>query len=293
MLYCFKNLALSVMVVLAGLTAAWPVLSDDRPMVVASIRPLSLLVRDVAGDRVELTQLLPDGQEPHHVALSFSQRRALADADLLAWIGPGLESYIARVVATRSEDRVVTAQAALASDDPHIWLNPEAGRAVFHLIADRLAALYPALADTIEARRQDFEKRFQGALADWRTAFADVDSGRYLADHDAYRHFTDFFGLPAGGALTTASGQSLGARSLEDLYNTEKVACVVTEYSPPSTAARQLGSRLGVPVVAIDPQGTAIALDREAPDGYLALLAAVADGFGECFGVGPGDSGLK
>lgn len=282
MLYCFRQVVLSVLV---ALSAAWPVLADDRPMVVASIRPLSLLVRDVAGDHVQLSQLLPDGQEPHHVALSFSQRRALADADLLAWIGPGLESYIARVVATRSEDRVVTAQSVLTSDDPHLWLNPEAGRAVFHLIADRLVALYPALADTIEARRRAFETRFQQALADWRATFAKVDNGHYLADHDAYRHFTDFFGLPAAGALTTASGQSLGARSLEKLYNTEEVACVVSEYSPPPEAARQLGTRLGVPVVAIDPQGTAIALDRKAPDGYLSLLAAVAEGFGECFGI--------
>lgn len=293
MLYCFRRLALSAMVALAGLPAAWPVLADDRPMIVTSIRPLSLLVRDVAGDRVQLTQLLPDGQEPHHVALSFSQRRALADADLLAWIGPGLESYIARVVATRAEDRVVTAEAVLSSDDPHLWLNPDVGYAVFHMIADRLMALYPTLADTIEGRRQDFEERFQQALSDWRITFANVDSGRYLADHDAYRHFTDFFGLPAAGALTTASGQSLGARSLEKLYNTEEVVCVVTEHSPPPKGARQLGSRLGVPVVAIDPQGTAIAVDGEAPDGYLGLLTAVADGFGECFGVGRSGNGLK
>lgn len=65
-----------------------------EPKVVVSIAPLAGIAAAVMGDAAKPTVLLPPNQSPHHGALKPSQARALAEADLVLWIGPDLEAAL-------------------------------------------------------------------------------------------------------------------------------------------------------------------------------------------------------
>ncbi|MCK9563710.1 MAG: metal ABC transporter substrate-binding protein, partial [Bacteroidales bacterium] len=80
----------------------------DKPQVAVSIRPLAMIVRELVGDGVEIHQLIDAGQDPHHGALQPSRRLLLDEADLVIWVGPGLESSLARPLANFAEERRVT-----------------------------------------------------------------------------------------------------------------------------------------------------------------------------------------
>src|SRR5690606_40425237 len=77
-------------------------------LVVTSIRPLTLIARELAGGDAEVRELLTAGEDPHHVALSSSRRRLLARADLVVWVGPGLEAFLAKPLAGLDAERVLT-----------------------------------------------------------------------------------------------------------------------------------------------------------------------------------------
>ncbi|MCP4327438.1 MAG: zinc ABC transporter solute-binding protein [Alphaproteobacteria bacterium] len=72
----------------------------DAPRVVASIKPLHALVAGVM-DGVGEPALLIDGiGSPHAYSLRPSDARALNSADLVVWIGAGMESFLAKPLAS-------------------------------------------------------------------------------------------------------------------------------------------------------------------------------------------------
>lgn len=75
-----------------GLILLGAPVAEAAPKVVASIAPLAGIAAAVLGEGATPTLLLPASQSPHHGALRPSQARALADADVVLWIGPELET---------------------------------------------------------------------------------------------------------------------------------------------------------------------------------------------------------
>src|SRR5690606_10616423 len=73
------------------------------PQVLASIRPLTLLVTDLlAGtDSEAVYTLLPGNVDPHNYSLRVSDRKALQQARLVVWVGPDMERSLARPLAQR------------------------------------------------------------------------------------------------------------------------------------------------------------------------------------------------
>ncbi len=74
------------------------------PRVVASIAPLGMIAAAVMGDVAAPAVLLPPAQSPHHGALKPSQARALAEADVVVWVGPNMEMGVGKALAARPAD---------------------------------------------------------------------------------------------------------------------------------------------------------------------------------------------
>src|SRR6218665_1713853 len=67
--------------------------------VLTSIRPLALIAQAVAGEKVVVQQLVPNGTSPHDYQLKPSDRLRLSRADIILWTGPANEAFLSRVVA--------------------------------------------------------------------------------------------------------------------------------------------------------------------------------------------------
>lgn len=94
-----KILAMAVVGLgLSGGTAA------AAPAVAVSIAPLAGIAAAVMAGAGEPTLLLPPGQSPHHAALKPSQARALAQTDVVLWIGPDMEMGLDKALDARPED---------------------------------------------------------------------------------------------------------------------------------------------------------------------------------------------
>ena len=69
--------------------------------VVASVEPLAKVLRSLYDDSVTVTTLLQANQNPHQLALSPRQALAVQQADLMVWLGAGVEAPLAPLVARR------------------------------------------------------------------------------------------------------------------------------------------------------------------------------------------------
>lgn len=83
--------------VLAGLLPALA-LAETNHRIVTSLKPVELLVHAVATADMSVTTLVPNGASPHTYQMRPSERQALAEADRIFWVGPGMENFLNRVL---------------------------------------------------------------------------------------------------------------------------------------------------------------------------------------------------
>jgi zinc transport system substrate-binding protein len=269
-----------------------------QPLVVATIKPLALIARDVLGASAEVRQLLPDGASPHGYSLRPSERRLLAGADLILWVGPGLEAFLADALGGRPAGQVLTAATLPAihwppagpgdggddghAADLHLWLDPRNASA----IADALVAALNARGDAVPAAAATaFAARMTQLETEIRARLAQAPDRTFAADHEAFGHFAARFGLTPVGHLRDAADHAAGARSVAALTARTDIRCLVAEPDSQPERMRHLAARLGARVQVVDALGAGIAAG--AGGGYARLLTAVAEDFARCLGASP------
>ena len=85
---------------LALALAALPSAAAEVPRVVVSIKPLHSLVASVMAGIGEPRLLIEGAASPHSYSLRPSDARALSEAQLVFWVGPGLESVLEKPLAS-------------------------------------------------------------------------------------------------------------------------------------------------------------------------------------------------
>jgi zinc transport system substrate-binding protein len=91
----------------AGLFAGTPLQAADAPVVVTSIKPVHSLVSAIM-QGVGKPELIVDGAaSPHTYNLKPSNARALQDAKVIFWVGPGLEAFLEKPLESLGSDSIV------------------------------------------------------------------------------------------------------------------------------------------------------------------------------------------
>ena len=273
------------------------------PRVVATIQPLHALAAGVMEGVAEPQLLLPPGASPHSYALTPSQAQALAQADLVVWVGSGLEQFLAkplRTLAAKADSlelarldsiKLLAATPGHAHDgsghdpadyDPHLWLDVGNAERLLAALAERLAALDPAHAETYRRNAQRRMAQLQRLDAALQRQLEPVQAVPFMVFHDAYRYFTQRYGLFEATALTLNPERPPGARAViqaRQQVSDLKVRCIFSEpqFEPGLAEAVARGS--GARIAVLDPIGAAI---PPGPEAYPELLRRLATALSDC-----------
>ena len=72
--------------------------AENPGKIVVTIKPLYSLVAQLTEGVEEPVLLMKQMQSPHHYTMRPSERRLLADARIIIWIGPQMESYLSKII---------------------------------------------------------------------------------------------------------------------------------------------------------------------------------------------------
>ncbi len=282
------------------------------PRVVVSILPLHSLVAGVMAGVGAPRLLVRGAVSAHRYALRPSDARALSAADLVVWVGPGLESFLAkplralagraRVVALGAEPgiellrrRVGGADPAAvrpgdesARNDPHIWLDPENATRMVQFFARILGAMDPDHGPIYRANAARLAARLDRLDADLAAALTPLKEVPYVVFHDAYGYLEARYGLRRVAAVTINPEDKPGARRLVALRReiiAAGVVCVFTEpqFKPALVAAMTAGTPGTLFRSApLDPLGAALA---PGPEAYFELMRELSQSLVGCLGA--------
>lgn len=167
--------------------------------------------------------------------------------------------------------------------DGHIWLDPRNARAMVDRIADTLSDIDPDNAETYRANAARLDTRLSELEAETAERLASYADVAYFTFHDAFRYFSERFGLNARGAISIDPDRQPGAQRLaeirDEIGHSERV-CVFSEPQFPPSLVEVVTEGTGAATAVIDPLGADI---PEGPEHYFDLIRFNAEAFESCF----------
>lgn len=297
--------------ILLLLLSATPV-AAEVPAVLADTAVIHSLASMVMGDLGTPSLVVPPGTSPHDASLSPSEARALAEADLIVWTGPGFLPWMEESLASlapdtpqlalletggwnpmdlregvelqdHGEDGHVHAAAHDVSTDPHAWLDPNVAAAWLGHIGEALAKADPANAPTYRANAQEAAAGAIRLGEELRDRLARLeDAPGHAVGHDAYQYFERAMGVPADWTVRDASGLDPApgdVSSLRDAVLAGEVRCLILDAGTDPAWAETLGEGADLRTAAVDPDGVTL---EPGPELYPQLMTGLAAALESC-----------
>jgi len=237
-----------------------PVRAQQRVNVVASFSILGDLVKNVGGDRVNVTILVgPDG-DVHVYTPAPADARKIADAKLLVINGLGLEGWLPRLLQSAgSKAPIVTATKGIAplklgSDaDPHAWQSVANAKIYVANISDALVAADPAGAEVLRANAQAYLAKLDALDREVCEAVAKIPPGRrkVISTHDAFGYLAAAYGIEFIAPLGVSTESEASARDIAGIIReirTEKIPAVFLENISDPRLIRRIAAETGARV---------------------------------------------
>ena len=246
---------------LALALSAMPACAQDRLNVVASFSILGDFVKNVGGERVDVTTLVgPDG-DVHVYAPAPADARKIADARLLVINGLGLEGWLPRLLqASGGKAPIVTATNGIAplklgSDaDPHAWQSVANAKKYVTNIRDALVAADPADAEVFRKQADSYLTKLDVLDREVREAIKQIPESRrkVISTHDAFGYFAAAYGIAFIAPLGVSTESEASARDIAGIIAQIKAAKIpavfLEKISDPRLMRRisaESGARIG------------------------------------------------
>jgi zinc/manganese transport system substrate-binding protein len=245
---------------LALATSVAPVHAQERLNVVASFSILGDFVRNVGGDRVNVTTLVgPDG-DVHVYTPAPADAKKIADAKLLVINGLGLEGWLPRLLqASGGKAPILVATQGIAplkvgSDaDPHAWQSVANAMVYVNNIRDALVAADPADAEVFRGNAQAYLAKLDALDREVREAVAKIPPARrkVISTHDAFGYFASAYGIEFIAPLGVSTESEASARDIAGIITqikTAKIPAVFLENITDPRLMQRIASETGAKV---------------------------------------------
>lgn len=278
--------------------------SNSAINVVTTIGMIADVVKNVGGERVNVTQLMGPGIDPHLYSATENDVATLTNAQIIFYGGLHLEARMTDifeqigkskpVIAVGEavpEDRVLSA-AGTEFPDPHIWMDVELWSLVTGKIAEELgkfdppnAATYTANAEAYQTQLAELDKYAQDQINR-----VPAEQRVLVTAHDAFHYFSAAYGIdvfaPQGITTAAEAGVEDIRRTIQVIVDRQVPAIFVESSVPPDIVeAIVAGAEAQGRTVAIGgslysdamgsagtPEGTYIGMIRHNVDTIVAAL---------------------
>ncbi|HEY0218701.1 MAG TPA: metal ABC transporter substrate-binding protein [Afipia sp.] len=244
---------------------------QNKINVVATFSILGDLVKNVGGDRVNVTTLVGPNSDTHVYTPAPVDAQKIANAKLVIVNGLGLEGWLPRLIqSSGGKATMVVATKGIAarkiegsespSDerggeaDPHAWQAVPNAKIYVANIRDALVTADPAGAEVYRANAQAYLARLDALDREVRDMVAKIPAGRrhVISTHDAFGYFAATYGIAfiaPQGVSTEAEPSARDIASIITQVKKQNIPAVFLEnISDPRMIRRiaaESGARIG------------------------------------------------
>lgn len=269
---------------------------SEKLQVVCTLFPQYDFVREIAGDCVELTLLLPPGVESHSYDPTPSDMKAVASADIVIRVGENMETWSSKLMGSAGDGAVLLDLAdemgleleahehgddehadSAEERDPHIWTDPVLAKDMVRIITEKLCELDEKNAAEYDRRSELYISKLEALDKDIKEIVGNakrktvVFSGRF-----ALKNFTDRYGLKAVSALDACADNSepsaAAVAKIVDTVKDENIPVIFYEELIEPKTAKIISSETGADMLLFHSCHNLSKDDFNSGETYLSLM---------------------
>jgi ABC-type Zn uptake system ZnuABC Zn-binding protein ZnuA len=254
---------------IASVFSARSVTASPKLKVVTTVAPITNIVLNVGGDRIDLHGIVPEGSDSHTFEPAPSDITYLAEADLLIFNGLHLEvptEKLAKANMKPGSRRLKLGDLTISkkewrfdfsfpesegSPNPHLWLNVAHAMRYAELVRDALVTLDPENKTFYEKRTSTYLGRLRqlDKAAEKVLASIPPKNRKLVTYHDSWAYFCPRYGCTVIGAIQPSSFSDPPPKEMAriiDQLKAEKVPAIFGSEVFPSKVLNQIGREAGV-----------------------------------------------
>lgn len=249
--------------------AAGGVATDNQLRVAGTVSPITNIVYNIGGDRIQLAGIIPEGVNSHTFEPTPGDARKLAQADLIFVNGLNLElptMELAEANLKPGAEIVTLADKTITRDEwvfdfsfpkdkgdpnPHLWLNPMHALRYAEIVRDTLSRRDPANTDYYFQNYERFKARIE-ALDQAIQAAVDTippDNRKLVTYHDSFAYFAPRYDMAVIAAIQPSDFSEPSPREVADIIQQLRrvgVPAIFGSVVFPSPVLDRIGKEAGV-----------------------------------------------
>lgn len=252
----------------AACSSRAPVSAGGRLRIASTVSPITNIIQNVGGDRVDVTGIVPEGTNSHTFEPAPSDARVLADAQVVFMNGLRLEEPTRKLaeanvrkgveIVKLGEMTITPAEyifdfsfpKSQGDPNPHLWTHPLYAKRYAEIVRDKLSALRPDDASTFAANYDKFAQRIEvlDRAARDVTATVPAQNRKLLTYHDSFPYFARHYGWTIIGAIQPSDFKEPTPREVKaliDQVKREKVPAIFGSEVFPSPVLARIAKEAG------------------------------------------------
>jgi len=242
--------------------------------VITSVSPITNIVKNIVGDKINLTGLVPEGVNSHTFEPVPSDIVKLSNADLVIINGLFLEDNMEKAVNESMKNKPDIQLLKLADDtinstgwifdfsfpkeqghpNPHLWLNPENAMKFVNLTKDKLIAMDPNNTDYYTENAKKYITLLKQLDEGIKAAVQSVppENRKLITYHDSWAYFAPRYNMTVIGAVQPSDFSEpspLDIAKLIDQIKAEKVPAIFASEVFSNRITDQIAKEAGVDIV--------------------------------------------
>lgn len=223
----------------------------------ATVGMVADIVREVGGDRVEVTSIIGAGVDPHVYSPTRSDVAVLLRSDIVFYAGLLLEGQMTDVLAKVGRRRPVIPvterlkQSELihntqaAHHDPHVWMDVQGWMKAVEVVRDTLVDFDPSNDDLYKSRAEGYLTQLK-ALDDYaRKVIASIPENQrvMITAHDAFNYLGRAYHIEVMGIQGLSTESEAGLKDINHIVDElvrRKIPAVFVETSVSDKNVRAL-----------------------------------------------------
>lgn len=266
---------------------------EQKPLILTSIYPYELLVKQLVGDAIEVRSLIPPTASVHSYSPQPSDLSDLHRADLIITNGLGLEAMIEQNLSTLKDKHLVCAkllQDNIALDslsqvrdhliqqhedehedeqpehvhigaDPHLWTSVQMmiklSTKIKNELVERFSDYAPLITHNYEAMQLELKEANERIIRER----AELQNPALVTYHNSFHYFTRDYNIEYLGWVQSSPGKEPSARELTALgskIRSHGVKAIFIEPQQNPKSAQVLAKEYGLKLYTLDPIGSSM-----------------------------------
>lgn len=262
----------------------------------------------IGGDKVNVTNMIPPGMEPHDWEPSPKDIAGLSAADMFVYSGAGMEGWVDKVLGSINNDSLVVVETSKGIPveksyyvheeteqenqhshgddeyDPHVWLNPLYAKIQMKAIKEGLIQVDPDNRQYYEENYNFYAEKLDELDKKYRETIGSFSRKELVVSHAAYGYLCSAYGLEqvALEGITSGSEPDPGKMTeVIDFVSEHGVRVIFFDGFSSSKVADTVARETGARTAVLNPLEGISAEDLKAGKDYFSVmeenLKALAD----------------